>query len=141
MRNCVYPQLNYGESLRWYRACLGGQQNPAPCRCSNQRETCSGAYTFTRQHSCRPQISSSPWFVSQPVNMMSESTTARLWDTGQESCPSQYTRMIPGTSAMPRPRFAPKAANSKHAAATAIHVSGEDRIRALNSLQRPPQAT
>jgi exopolysaccharide biosynthesis polyprenyl glycosylphosphotransferase len=50
--------------------------------------------------------------------------------------------MIPGTSAMPRPRFAPKAANSKHAAAsaTAIHVSGGDKIRALNSRQRLPQA-
>jgi hypothetical protein len=39
---------------------------------------------------------------------MGQSTTTRLWDTGQEDCPSQYTRMIPGTSAMPTPRFAPK---------------------------------
>jgi exopolysaccharide biosynthesis polyprenyl glycosylphosphotransferase len=38
---------------------------------------------------------------------MGELTTNRLWDTGPKDCPSQYARMIPGTPAMPHPRFAP----------------------------------
>jgi exopolysaccharide biosynthesis polyprenyl glycosylphosphotransferase len=39
---------------------------------------------------------------------ISEVATSRLWDTGHDECPSQYTRMIPGTSVMPTPRFAPR---------------------------------
>jgi exopolysaccharide biosynthesis polyprenyl glycosylphosphotransferase len=41
---------------------------------------------------------------------MGELTTNRLWDPGAKDCPSQYTRMIPGTSAMPHPRVATSAA-------------------------------
>src|SRR6266481_9169127 len=37
---------------------------------------------------------------------MGELATSRLWDAGPQECPSQYTRMIPGTSSMPTPRFA-----------------------------------
>ncbi|MGD0212545.1 MAG: sugar transferase [Terriglobales bacterium] len=33
---------------------------------------------------------------------MGELTTNQLWNTGKEDFPSQYARMIPGTSAMPR---------------------------------------
>jgi len=40
---------------------------------------------------------------------MGELTTNRLWDTGPKDCPSQYSRMILGTRAMPRPRSAPAA--------------------------------
>jgi len=40
---------------------------------------------------------------------MGELTTNRLWDTGPKDCPSQYSRMILGTRAMPRPRSAPVA--------------------------------
>jgi len=35
---------------------------------------------------------------------MSELTTNRLWDIGSKDCPSQYARMIPGTSAIPHLR-------------------------------------
>jgi exopolysaccharide biosynthesis polyprenyl glycosylphosphotransferase len=38
------------------------------------------------------------------VNAMGEMTTNRLWNTEREDCPSQYARMIPGSSAVPRPR-------------------------------------
>ncbi|MBZ5614820.1 MAG: sugar transferase [Acidobacteriia bacterium] len=41
---------------------------------------------------------------------MGELTTNRLWDPGPKNCPSQYARMIPGTSAMPHPRVATAAA-------------------------------
>jgi exopolysaccharide biosynthesis polyprenyl glycosylphosphotransferase len=37
---------------------------------------------------------------------MGELTTNRLWNPGPKDCPSQYARMIPGTSAMPHPRVA-----------------------------------
>jgi exopolysaccharide biosynthesis polyprenyl glycosylphosphotransferase len=35
-----------------------------------------------------------------------------MWNSGQEEWPSQYTRMIPGTSAMPTPRLAPRSDGS-----------------------------
>jgi len=35
---------------------------------------------------------------------MGQLTTHRLWDAGKEEYPSQYTRMIPGSSAMQSPR-------------------------------------
>jgi exopolysaccharide biosynthesis polyprenyl glycosylphosphotransferase len=37
---------------------------------------------------------------------MGDLITNRIWDTGSNDCPSQYARMIPGTSAMPHPRVA-----------------------------------
>jgi exopolysaccharide biosynthesis polyprenyl glycosylphosphotransferase len=40
---------------------------------------------------------------------MSELTTNRLWETVPKDCPSQYARMILGTSAISPPRFAPTA--------------------------------
>ena len=38
---------------------------------------------------------------------MGESNTNRLWDNGPKDCASQFSRMIPGTPAMPLSRFAP----------------------------------
>lgn len=40
---------------------------------------------------------------------MSELATNRLWNIGPKDCPSQYSRMILGTAAMPPPRVAPTA--------------------------------
>ncbi len=39
---------------------------------------------------------------------MAELITNRLWVTGPKDCPSPYSRMIPGTPAMPRPRVVTK---------------------------------
>jgi len=38
---------------------------------------------------------------------MGELTTNRLWDPGAKDCPSPYARMIPGISAVTRPKDAP----------------------------------
>lgn len=70
---------------------------------------------------------------------MSELTTSRLWDTGQEDCPSQYTRMIPGTSAMPSPRFAPKNVVTPSRAIKFIDEDSTRRTRVpLQQLLRRP---
>jgi exopolysaccharide biosynthesis polyprenyl glycosylphosphotransferase len=65
---------------------------------------------------------------------MGELTTDRLWDPGPKDCPSQYARMIPGTSAMPHPRVA---------TATAAPVVGASPVRPANAVDEatPKRAT
>lgn len=59
---------------------------------------------------------------------MGELTTNRLWDPGPKDCPSQYARMIPGTSAMP---------HSRTATAASTPVVGASPVRPANA---PDQA-
>ena len=70
---------------------------------------------------------------------MSELMTSRLWDTGQENCPSQYSRMIPGTSAMPSPRLAPKSGSNPEHTVKSIDEGSLRRAQApIQQLLRRP---
>ncbi len=64
---------------------------------------------------------------------MSELTTNRLWDTGPKDRPSQYARMILGTSAIPPPRFASTAGS-----APTLPVSALDEAPARHAQARTP---
>jgi hypothetical protein len=59
------------------------------------------------------------------VTLMGELTTNRLWDTEPKYCPSLYARMIPGTSAVPRPRVA---------WTTSAPTAGVTRTRPVNAI-------
>jgi exopolysaccharide biosynthesis polyprenyl glycosylphosphotransferase len=64
---------------------------------------------------------------------MSELSTNRLWDIGANDCPSQYARMIPGTSAIPLPRLT----TTTNATPTRA-VSAIDKATARHAVSQPP---
>lgn len=71
---------------------------------------------------------------------MGELTTNRLWTTEPGDYPSQYTRMIPGVSAMPRPRVRLAKAVSKADVRPASPVSGVDETTARHGQARTATA-
>jgi exopolysaccharide biosynthesis polyprenyl glycosylphosphotransferase len=66
---------------------------------------------------------------------MGELATSRLWDAGPQECPSQYTRMIPGTSSMPTPRFAPRD-DDRALHQTSTIAKGRIRSQATTTIQQ-----
>ena len=66
---------------------------------------------------------------------MSELTTNRLWDTVPKDCPSQYARMILGTSARPPSRFAPTADATSTRPVNAIDETTTRRTQARTLTQ------
>src|SRR5277367_6095172 len=99
--------MAYGEhwpELRRPGAGVDRQQNQTPrCR-ANQGSAQQSPSSSARHGPGGASFSRTSGALSEFVNLMGQLTTNRLWDTGEEVCPSQYTRMIPGTSAMQSPR-------------------------------------
>ena len=93
--------LAYGEhcpSLRRPGAGADRQQNKTPCRRTNQGPAEQGASSSARNRPRGTPFSRAAGPVPESVNLMGELTTNRLWNTGPKDCPSQYSRMIPGTA-------------------------------------------
>jgi len=73
---------------------------------------------------------------------MSELTTSRLWDVVPKDCPSEYARMILGTSAEAPSRFAPTADAAAIHPVTAIDETTARHAQARTLTQRlMPQTT
>ena len=68
---------------------------------------------------------------------MSELTTNRLWDTGPKDRPSQYARMILGTSAIPPPRFASTAGSAPTQPVNAVDETPTRHVQARTPTQQP----
>ena len=72
---------------------------------------------------------------------MSELATNRLWDIGPKDRPSQYARMILGTSVIPPPRFAPARDATPKRPANAIEEITSRHTQARTPSQHLPTQT
>src|SRR5208282_4815525 len=110
-----------------------GQQDQTAGGGAGQRGDEQGAGSVAGHGAGGTAISCSPGSVSQFVNAMAELSTNRARNSGQIDDPSQYARMIPGTSTLPAVMF-PAAGSSSGPA-----DGGESTPRENNRWENKPR--